>query len=104
MTKFPLYLSFTVQYNYTKNGRFTPILSITIVLITVCVCSFLILKISQLESQVCRKHSSISLDFINVLYFFFLVGYGILKDFSYLFDAKFPPVENATVDVMTIDQ
>ena len=31
-TKFPFYLLFTVYYNYTKIGRFTPILSIRIVL------------------------------------------------------------------------
>ena len=30
VTKFSIYLSFTVYYNYTKIGRFTPILSITI--------------------------------------------------------------------------
>ena len=56
VTKFSLYLSFTVHYNYTKIGRFPPILSIRIVL-AVFVCSFLILKISQLESHVavCRK-------------------------------------------------
>ena len=32
MTKFSIYLSFTVRYNYTKIGRFMPILSMTIVL------------------------------------------------------------------------
>ena len=32
VTKFSIYLSFTVHYNYTKIGRFTPILSIRIVL------------------------------------------------------------------------
>ena len=31
VTKFSIYLSFTVYYIYTKIGRFTPILSITIV-------------------------------------------------------------------------
>ena len=31
LTKFPLYLSFTVHYNYSKNSRFTPILSVRIV-------------------------------------------------------------------------
>ena len=31
MTKFSIYLSFTVHYNYTKISRFKPILSITIV-------------------------------------------------------------------------
>ena len=30
--KFPLYLSFTAHYNYTKIGRFTSILTIRIVL------------------------------------------------------------------------
>ena len=35
--------------------------------------------------------------------FFFLVGYAILKDFSYLFSAKFTG-QNSTGDVMTIDQ
>ena len=34
---------------------------------------------------------------------FFLVGYAILKDFSYLFGAN-SPVENSTDEVMTIDQ
>ena len=33
VTKFSIYLSFTVHYNYTKIGRFTPILSIRIVLL-----------------------------------------------------------------------
>ena len=32
VTKFSIYLSFTLHYNYTKIGRFTPILSIRIVL------------------------------------------------------------------------
>ena len=32
LTKSSIYLSFTVHYNYTKIGRFTPFLSITIVL------------------------------------------------------------------------
>ena len=36
-------------------------------------------------------------DFLKVVYFFFMVGYAILKNFSYLFGAKFG-------DVMTIDQ
>ena len=32
VTKFSIYLSFTVHYNHTKSGRFTPFPSITIVL------------------------------------------------------------------------
>jgi len=32
VTKFSIYLSFTVHYNYTKSVKFTPFLSITIVL------------------------------------------------------------------------
>ena len=32
VTKFSIYLSFTVHYNCTNSGRFTPFLSITIVL------------------------------------------------------------------------
>ena len=35
--------------------------------------------------------------------FFFLDGYAILKDFLYLFGAKFT-VQNFTGDIMTIDQ
>ena len=49
VTKFPLYSLFTIHYKKTKIGGFTPMLSIRIVFI----CSFLILKISHLESQVC---------------------------------------------------
>ena len=72
VTKFPFICRLLfIIYNCTKIGRFTPILSIRIFLITVFVCSFLILKISQLKSHVCRKHSSISLDFLKVLYYFF---------------------------------
>ena len=53
VTKFSIYLSFTV-YSYSKIGKFTPILSIRIVLKAVFICAFLILKLSQLESHVCR--------------------------------------------------
>ena len=35
--------------------------------------------------------------------FFFLDGYAILKDFLYLFGAKFT-AQNFTGDIMTIDQ
>ena len=47
LTKFPLQLSFSVHYNknFTKIGRFTPILSARIVL-SCFMCSFLIVKIT----------------------------------------------------------
>ena len=44
----------------------------------------------------------IVVDFLKVL-IFFLVGYAILKDFSYCL-ARNSPVENSTSYVMTIDQ
>ena len=56
VTTFSIYLSFTV-HTCTKIGRFTTIQSLTIVFI----CSFLILKISQLESHVCRERDAYSL-------------------------------------------
>jgi len=44
------------------------------------------------------------IDILKVLYInFFLVGYAILKDFSYLFRTKFTS-RNSTCDIMTIDQ
>ena len=44
------------------------------------------------------------IDIQKVLYInFFLVGYAILKDFSYLFGTKFTS-RNSTRDIMTIDQ
>ena len=54
VTKFSTLLSFTVHYNYTKICRFMLILSLKIVLSSlIFICSFLILKISQLESHDC---------------------------------------------------
>ena len=44
------------------------------------------------------------IDILKVLYInFFLVGYAILKDFSYLFGTKFTSW-NSTCDIVTIDQ
>ena len=43
------------------------------------------------------------LDFLKVLYFFFLAGYAILKFFAYLFGAKFTG-QNFHRDIMTINQ
>ena len=45
MTKFSIYLSFNVHYNYTKIGKFKPILSIRIVL-----CCFYLLISSLFEN------------------------------------------------------
>ena len=45
-----------------------------------------------------------NLDFLKVLYLFFLVGYAILKDFFRTCLSRNSPVENSTGDVMTIDQ
>ena len=53
VTKFSIYLSFTVHYSYTKIGRFTSILSIRIVLSCLYLL-LLILTICQLESHVRR--------------------------------------------------
>ena len=39
----------------------------------------------------------------QVLFLFFLIGYAILKDFSYVL-GRDSTVENSTGDVMTIDQ
>ena len=66
--------------------------------LTICGC-FVVLQKPFWSAVVLRcNYCSMSfLDFLKVLYFF-LVGYAILKNFSYLFDAKF------TGDVMTIDQ
>ena len=51
VTKFSIYVSFTVHYNYTKIGRFTPILSITIVLS----CFYLLIShFENLTFSVCR--------------------------------------------------
>ena len=60
VTTFYIYLSFTAHYNYSKIGRFTPILSITIVLncfdllISPHFSFWKIEKVSQFESHVCR--------------------------------------------------
>ena len=43
------------------------------------------------------------IDFLKILHFL-LVGYAILKNFSYLLGAKFTCKKNSTGDVMTIDQ
>ena len=53
VTKISIYLSFTVDYNCTKIGKFTQIISITIVL--GCFCLLIsYFENSQLESHVCR--------------------------------------------------
>ena len=44
-----------------------------------------------------------SLDFLKVLNFFSLV-YAIVKDFSYLFGAKFSGQKFSTGDTLAIDQ
>ena len=46
--------------------------------------------------------TTLFLDFLKVLYFF-LVGYAILKDLSYLL-ARHSQVKNSTGDIMTIDR
>ena len=53
VTKFPIYLSFTVHHFYLLISRFAQFLSIRIVL-SCFIRSYSILRNSQLESDVCR--------------------------------------------------
>ena len=74
MIKFSIHLSFTVHYNYTKIGRFTPILSITICfkLFVLSFCSFLILKCFQNHCQFLKSQKQAKA-FFKVSQRFFLV-------------------------------
>ena len=60
-------------------------------------------KVKKKTKSICKiEWKATYIDILKVLYIkFFLVGYAILKDFSYLFGTKFTS-QNSTRDIMTI--